>query len=230
LLDNQGLIVPLVGLRMVTLNGEAVQVGNIFCIGRNYAAHAAELGNAEEPEPLVFLKPTSALLAPGQPIVLPSFSQDVHHECELVVLIGKGGDRIPPAEALAHVAGYGIGLDLTARDVQSVAKRRGHPWTKCKGFRGAACLSELVPASRVADPSRFTFSLKVNGDTRQRGDTDLMLFNLPTLISNLSEIYGLSEGDLIYTGTPEGVAALHAGDHLELELDGLLRAEWSVAG
>lgn len=215
-------------MAQVTLNGAAVRVGNIFCIGRNYAAHAAELGNAVEAEPMVFLKPTSALLAPGKPIVLPAFSQDVHHECELVLLIGKGGDNIAPEQALSHVAGYGIGLDLTARDVQSMAKQKGHPWTKSKGFRGAACLSTLVPASSIADPSRFTFSLKVNGETRQRGDTDLMMFNIITLISNLSEIYGLSDGDLIFTGTPEGVAALHVGDHLQLELDGLVWAEWNV--
>jgi 2-keto-4-pentenoate hydratase/2-oxohepta-3-ene-1,7-dioic acid hydratase in catechol pathway len=216
-------------MAQVLLNGAAVRVGNIFCIGRNYAAHAAELGNAVEPEPMVFLKPTSALLLQGEPIVLPAFSQDVHHECELVLLIGKGGDNIAPEQALSHVAGYGIGLDLTARDLQSVAKQKGHPWTKSKGFRGAACLSELVPASAVSDPSHFTFSLKVNGEIRQRGDTDLMLFKLSALISNLSQIYGLSEGDLIYTGTPEGVAALHPGDRLDLKLDGLVSAEWSVS-
>jgi 2-keto-4-pentenoate hydratase/2-oxohepta-3-ene-1,7-dioic acid hydratase in catechol pathway len=213
----------------VIFNGLSVRVGNIFCIGRNYAAHAAELGNPVEEEPLVFLKPTSALLLPGKPIVLPAFSRDVHHECELVLLIGKGGHDIDEANALSHVAGYGIGLDLTARDVQSQAKAKGQPWTKSKGFRGGACLSELIPASRVADPGALTFHLDVNGQTRQRGDTALMLFKVPYLVSYLSRVYGLSEGDLIYTGTPEGVAALQSGDHVELTLGDLVSAEWSVA-
>lgn len=213
----------------VIFNGLSVRVGNIFCIGRNYAAHAAELGNAVEAEPLVFLKPTSALLQPGKPIVLPSFSNDVHHECELVLLIGRGGQNIAEADALSHVAGYGIGLDLTARDVQSAAKQKGHPWTKSKGFRGAACLSELVPAASMTNPGEQLFTLRVNGEVRQQGDTRLMLFKLPTLIHYLSTVYGLSEGDLIYTGTPEGVAALHSGDQVELTLDGCVSAKWSVA-
>ncbi|RXZ44209.1 fumarylacetoacetate hydrolase family protein [Crenobacter cavernae] len=214
---------------VLTLNGRACRIANIFCIGRNFVAHAAELGNPVEPEPLVFLKPTSALLLEGSPVVLPDYSRDVHHECELVVLIGRGGDHIAEADALQHVAGYGIGLDLTARDAQNDAKQKGHPWTKAKGFRGAACLSALVPAERVPDPQALTFSLKVNGETRQEGDTSLMLFGVARLIAELSARYGLTEGDLIYTGTPAGVSAIGAGDVLELELDGLVSARWEVA-
>lgn len=211
------------------LDGRPCRIANLFCIGRNFVAHAAELGNTVEPEPLVFLKPTSALLLEGAPIVLPGYSNDVHHECELVVLIGKGGDHIAEADALSHVAGYGIGLDLTARDAQNEAKAKGHPWTKAKGFRGAACVSALVPAERVADPQALTFSLKVNGETRQLGDTALMQFGVARLIAELSARYGLTEGDLIYTGTPAGVAALRPGDVLELTLDGLVSARWEVA-
>ncbi|AXE33522.1 fumarylacetoacetate hydrolase family protein [Chromobacterium phragmitis] len=213
----------------VKLGLHAIRVGNIFCIGRNYAAHAAELGNRVETEPLVFLKPTSALLDESEPIRLSDYSRDVHHECELVALIGKGGNDIPLARALSHVAGYGVGLDLTARDVQAGAKRNGHPWTKAKGFRGAACVSALAPAASVADPQRLTFELRVNGQLRQQGDAGLMLFSLADQISYLSRIYGLSDGDLIFTGTPEGVARLASGDRLDLSLHGLAAAHWEVA-
>ncbi|QEL55103.1 fumarylacetoacetate hydrolase family protein [Chromobacterium paludis] len=213
----------------VKLGLQPVRVRNIFCIGRNYAAHAAELGNAVESEPLVFLKPTSALLDESSRIRLPEYSSDVHHECELVALIGKGGDDIAPEKALGHVAGYGIGLDLTARDVQAEAKRKGHPWTKAKGFRGAACVSTLVPAASVADPQRLSFELRVNGQLRQHGDAGLMLFTLAQQISYLSRVYGLSDGDLIFTGTPEGVGRIVSGDALELELHGQVAASWRVA-
>lgn len=213
----------------VSLAGRDVTVSNIFCIGRNYAAHVAELGNRPEPEPLVFLKPTSALLADGGCIVLPEYSHDVHHETEVVVLIGRDARHIGEADALEHVAGYGIGLDLTARDTQNMLKARGMPWTKAKGFATAACVSAFVPADAVADPQALTFSLTVNGERRQHGDTARMLFPLAQLISFLSCHYGLSAGDLIYTGTPEGVARLHSGDALALSLDGLLHASFTVA-
>ncbi|SMF15877.1 fumarylacetoacetate hydrolase family protein [Pseudogulbenkiania subflava] len=216
-------------MAVVQLNGQNIRVGNVFCIGRNYAAHAAELGNAVEAEPLVFLKPTSALAGAGEPLHLPAYSRDVHHECELVLLIGRGGHDIPESAALQHVAGYAIGLDMTARDVQSIAKQKGLPWTKAKGFRGAATVSAFVPAERVADPGLLEFSLQVNGETHQQGDTRLMLFPVPAIIHYLSTVYGLSEGDLIYTGTPEGVAAVKPGDRLQLDLHGLVSAEWSVA-
>lgn len=216
-------------MAVVQLDGQSVAVANVFCIGRNYAAHAAELGNAVEAEPLVFLKPTSSLIAEGEPLRLPAYSSDVHHECELVLLIGKGGNDIAPSEALEHVAGYAIGLDMTARDVQGVAKQKGLPWTKAKGFRGAATVSAFVPAERVSDPDQLVFSLKVNGEARQQGDTRLMLFPVPAIIHYLSTVYGLSAGDLIYTGTPEGVAAVKPGDRLHLALQGLVSAEWSVA-
>ena len=216
-------------MAVVVLDGVKQEVSNIFCIGRNYAAHVAELGNQLEEEPLVFLKPTSALSLSGQDIVLPAYSSDVHHECELVLLIGKGGNDIPAADALSHIAGVGIGLDLTARDVQSEAKQGGKPWTKAKGFRHAACVSEFVGSSRLDLSQPFTFSLQVNGDVRQQGDTSLMLYPLATIINYLSETYGLTAGDLIYTGTPQGVAALHAGDVLHLQLDGAVSADWAVA-
>ncbi|RQO73035.1 isomerase/hydrolase [Aquitalea sp. FJL05] len=216
-------------MAVVRLNGVEQRVGNIFCIGRNYAAHVAELGNQLEEEPLVFLKPSSALTLGGQAISLPAYSADVHHECELVLLVGRGGRDIAEADALSHIAAYGIGLDLTARDVQSEAKQHGKPWTKAKGFRHAACVSDFVAAEAVDAGKPFTFSLQVNGVIRQRGDTSLMLFPLATIISYLSQVYGLTDGDLIYTGTPQGVAALQPGDVVQAQLDGLVTADWTVS-
>ncbi|WP_374356462.1 fumarylacetoacetate hydrolase family protein [Chitinimonas sp.] len=211
-------------------DGNPLPVANIFCIGRNFAAHAAELNNPLEPEPLVFIKPTSAILQEGQAIVLPAWSTDIHHECELVLAIGKGGNDISADAALDHVAGYGLGLDLTARDLQTQAKQKGLPWALSKGFPGSACLSQFLPASKLVAPSASQFSLKVNGVQRQQGDCQLMLHTLPHIIAYLSSRFGLQSGDLVFTGTPAGVAALHSGDVLELSLnEGQLVARFSVA-
>ncbi|GAB3243239.1 fumarylacetoacetate hydrolase family protein [Chitinimonas naiadis] len=210
-------------------DGRAQAVANIYCIGRNYAAHAAELGNQVEPEPVVFLKPTSALLEEGQPLRLPVFSQDVHHEAELVLLIGQGGKDIEPAHALQHVAGYALGLDLTARDLQTVAKQKGLPWTLAKGFDGSACISRFVPASALPVPGEAQFSLDVNEVRRQTGDCKLMIYDIPFIIGYLSSRFTLQAGDLIYTGTPAGVAALQSGDRLALKLGGLIEAKFEVA-
>lgn len=211
------------------LDGRSQPVANIFCIGRNYAAHAAELGNAVEPEPVVFLKPTSALRGEGAPLALPDFSQDVHHEVELVALIGRGGKHIDRASALSHIAGYAVGLDLTARDLQAEAKRKGLPWTLAKGFDGSACVSRFVPAAAIPYPGEATFSLDVNGERRQGGDCSLMLHDLPALIAYLSNRFTLQAGDLVFTGTPAGVAALQPGDALALKLGGLVDAAFTVA-
>ncbi|MFC4161121.1 fumarylacetoacetate hydrolase family protein [Chitinimonas lacunae] len=204
-------------------------VANIYCIGRNYAAHAAELGNQVEEEPVVFLKPTSALLPEGEPIRLPAFSNDVHFETELVLLIGQGGKSIAPHAAWSHIEGYGLGLDLTARDLQTVAKRKGLPWTLAKGFDGAAVLSEFIPAAAVTDPTTLSFSLDIDGERRQRGEIARMVFDIPTLLAYLSSRFTLQAGDLIFTGTPEGVGPLHSGNRLLLQLDGHLEARFDVA-
>jgi len=210
-------------------SGETLAVANIFCIGRNYAAHAAELGNHVEAEPVVFLKPTSALLHEDTPIHLPDFSRDVHFETELVVAIGRGGKHIDKAHALEHVAGYGLGLDLTARDLQTAAKNKGLPWAVGKGFDGSACVSRFIAAAALPQPGLATFSLDVNGTQRQRGDCRMMVYDIPFIIAYLSSRFTLQAGDLIYTGTPEGVAALHAGDQLHLRLADLLDARFAVA-
>ena len=217
-------------MAFVSINdGRDMEVANIFCIGRNFAAHAAELGNQVEPEPVVFLKPTSALLAEGQSIVLPRFSQDVHHEAELVVLIGRGGKHIVRTEAMQHVAAYGMGLDLTARDIQSQAKAKGLPWAVAKGFDGSACVSRFVPADQLPQPGRAQFSLDVNGQRRQTGDCTLMIYDIPYIIEYLSDRFTLQAGDLIYTGTPAAVAAMKSGDVMELRLGELIHARFEVA-
>lgn len=208
---------------------QAVLVSNIYCIGRNYAAHIAELGNERPESPVVFLKPTSALSTEEDLIHLPEFSNEVDYETELVLLIGNVTRNIQPKKALECISGYGIGLDLTARDLQTVAKKNGLPWTLAKGFNHAACVSKFVSAHQIDDPSRLTFHMKQNGILRQEGDVSLMLFDLPTIISYLSTRFTLLPGDLIYTGTPEGIGRVNKGDQLELNLAGKVQALFTVA-
>jgi 2-keto-4-pentenoate hydratase/2-oxohepta-3-ene-1,7-dioic acid hydratase in catechol pathway len=204
-----------------------IPICNIFCIGRNYVAHIAELGNQQEQQPVVFLKPTSALLHEGSLIHLPSNSNDVHYETELVLLIGRDGKNISEADAFSYIEGYGIGLDLTARDIQSKAKNKGLPWALAKGFDGAACISKFI-TELPTPPNHTKFEMRLNSQLRQTGDTSLMLFSIPYLISFLSTHFTLSRGDLIFTGTPEGVGPLQPGDRLELDLAGKLFAQFDV--
>lgn len=208
----------------VSYLGSATQihVGKILCLGRNYLEHAKEMQAEVPTEPVVFLKPSTALLADGGVIRLPSFSRDVHHEVEIVVLISEGGRDIPRAQALGHVGGYAVGLDLTARDVQSEAKKKGLPWAVSKGFDTSAPVSQFVPRLRVSDPRQLQFSLSVNGTLRQRGSAADMIFPVDAVVSYLSTVFTLEPGDLIFTGTPEGVAAIAPGDRLEARLADLV--------
>jgi len=204
----------------VTLRGtpSPVPVSKIICVGRNYAAHAKEM-KAEIPEqPVLFLKPPSAILHDGGTIVIPKISRDLHHEVEMTVLIGRGGKNIDEHSALSHVAGYGVGLDMTLRDVQSEAKKKGLPWTLAKGFDTSAPLSEFVPAAAISDPHALEVELRVNGAVRQRGNTSSFIFRLERLISLISTHFTLEKGDVIFTGTPEGVAQAVPGDTLEATL------------
>jgi len=207
----------------------AVQVRNIFCIGRNYAAHIAELGNRPEEDPVVFIKPTSSLHTPGTPIVLPPHSSDVHYEAELVLLIGKAGKNIPEEKALKHIAGYGLGLDLTARDLQAKAKQGGLPWAVAKGFDCAATVTQFVPAENIEQPHMLEFQMHLNGQLKQHGDVRKMLFPIPYIVRYLSEVFSLQEGDLVFTGTPEGVGRLTNQDHVRLDLPGLINTEFVVS-
>lgn len=215
----------------ITLPGqnEAMRPGKLLCIGRNYAAHAAEMKSDVPTTPMVFLKPSTALVPDGGVVRLPPQSSDVHHEVELVVAIGTGGKDIAEAEALRHIAGYAVGLDMTARDVQAAAKKKGHPWSVAKGFDTFAPLGALVPASAIADPQDLTIALRVNGTLRQEGHTADMIFSVAPLIAYCSAIFTLEPGDLIYTGTPEGVGPVEAGDVLEAEVAGLPTLRVTVA-
>jgi 2-keto-4-pentenoate hydratase/2-oxohepta-3-ene-1,7-dioic acid hydratase in catechol pathway len=202
----------------VTLNSRPIPVPKILCIGRNYAEHAKEM-KAEIPSaPVFFLKPSTALVADGGVVKIPPISKDMHHEVELTVLIGKGGAHIPESDARAHVAGFGVGLDMTLRDVQSEAKKKGLPWALAKGFDTSAPVSAFVPADRVPSVPALALELTVNGQIRQRGALSDLLFPVEKLIAYLSQYMSLEAGDIIYTGTPEGVAQVVPGDRMEARL------------
>jgi 2-keto-4-pentenoate hydratase/2-oxohepta-3-ene-1,7-dioic acid hydratase in catechol pathway len=206
---------------MLTLSdGRTVRPGKILCIGRNYAEHVREMGDVSVPapeaipDPVVFLKPTTALVADGGEIVLPRQSHDVHHELELVAVIGTGGRHIAETDALGHVAAYALGLDLTARDLQAEAKANKGPWSIAKGFDTFAPLGPLLDAAQVQDPQTVRIALTVNGETRQDGTTADMLTPVARLVAFLSSVFTLEPGDLIYTGTPAGVGPVRPGDRL----------------
>lgn len=202
----------------VTLETRTISVPKILCIGRNYSEHAKEMKAEVPADPVFFLKPRTALIHDGGSIEIPSISKDVHHEVEMTVLIGKGGRNIPESYARLHVAGFGVGLDMTLRDVQADAKKRGLPWTLAKGFDTSAPVSTFVPAAQVPDVSALEVELKVNGHVRQHGSLRDLLFPVERLIAYLSRFISLEEGDVIFTGTPEGVAHVAPGDLLEASL------------
>lgn len=190
----------------------------IICVGRNYAEHARELNNAVPDDPVIFLKPDSSLIRDNQDFIYPEFSSDVHYECELVVQIGKEGKFIDPAFAHTYISGIGIGIDFTARDLQSKLKAKQLPWTLAKGFHGAAPVSEMLDPTLFADLQDIRFSLQVNGALRQQGHTADMLFSIHSLMAFISRYMSLKKGDLIFTGTPAGVGPVQVGDHLEAYL------------
>lgn len=196
-------------------SGLVVRPGKLVCIGRNYAKHAAEMKSDVPENPVIFLKPSTALVGQGGKVVLPPMSREVHHEIELVVAIGRGGKQIPINDALNHVDGYALGLDMTARDLQEQAKLKGLPWSISKGFDTFAPMGPLAKAHDVGDPQQLEFELRVNGEVRQKARTADMIFSVAFLISYCSSIFTLLPGDLIYTGTPDGVGPVVSGDLLE---------------
>lgn len=208
-------------------NKNSITPNTIYCIGRNYVAHIAELNNERPTEPLVFLKPNSSL-TPSHILTLPSFSQSVHYETELVLLIGQDADSLTPKQALDTVSAYAVGLDLTARDVQNICKEKGLPWTKAKGFKNGACISDFIGKEYLPNANNINFSMKLNGTLQQKGNTHCMIYSIPKILCFLAETYGLRKGDLIFTGTPEGVGVLKNGDVLELDLNGLVQARFEV--
>lgn len=197
---------------------EYIEVKKIFCIGRNYAEHAKEMNAALPEAPVFFLKPATAIIHDGGIIMIPSISKELHHEVEMTILIGTGGKNISRESAFDHVAGYGIGLDMTLRDVQGEAKKKGLPWTLSKGFDTSAPLSSFYSAKKVTDPHNLEVTLSVNGSTRQHSNTKNFIFKIDELIAYISQFFTFERGDVIFTGTPEGVAQAIKGDMLEARL------------
>lgn len=201
----------------------------IFCVGRNYAKHAKEMGVSRPAEPVVFMKPASALVPEGQPLVLPKGQGSVHHEMELVVAVGCEGRDIAPSEALGHVAGMTLGIDLTLRDLQGRLKQAGQPWERSKSFDGSAPIGTFVPYSAESDIQAIEMRCSVSGALRQQGNTRNMLFPVTEIVTFLSRFWRLMPGDLIFTGTPAGVGPLSAGDRVEIESPQIGRFTWKVA-
>jgi 2-keto-4-pentenoate hydratase/2-oxohepta-3-ene-1,7-dioic acid hydratase in catechol pathway len=211
-------------------NGMHLQVGTIYCIGRNYSAHALEMG-AEVPEkPLVFIKPPSAYVFGENAIIdRPEYSQEMHHEAEIVVVIGEDIPHDAADEIGNYICGYGIGLDLTLRDIQSIAKQKGEPWSTSKSFKGSAPISKIVPISDFSTMyPQLTFSLSINGIVKQVGNTHLMERSIPSLLQYISSIFSLRKGDCIFTGTPQGVGPLLSGDNIQASLDSYITMNCSV--
>ncbi len=198
--------------------GREYAIGKILCIGRNYADHIRELGNETPEAPVIFMKPASSVIDDGGTIVIPPYSRDCHHEAELALLIGTEGKNIPKEGALAHIAGYGVAIDLTLRDVQAELKKKGLPWDIAKGFDTACPLSAFVKPDAVGNPQDLQIRLSVNGAVRQDGSTALMIHTVAAIVSHMSSIFTLEPGDVILTGTPAGVGPLKSGDEVVAEI------------
>ena len=187
----------------------------IIAIGRNYAEHAKELNNPVPGVPVIFMKPETALLKENKPFYHPEFSEDIHHEIEVVIKISKEGKHVSEQFAQNYFEEIGLGIDFTARDIQSRHKEKGLPWELAKAFDGSAPISTFVPKSQFPDLKNINFKLDVNGETRQQCDTSFMLFSFEYIIAFVSKYITLKKGDLIYTGTPQGVGKVNIGDRLE---------------
>ena len=191
----------------------------IICIGRNYAAHAKELNNPVPKEPVIFLKPDTALLPKRMPFFYPSFSTDVHYEAELVVKIDRVGKNISQKFAHKYYSELTVGIDFTARDLQSIYKEKGLPWERAKAFDGSAPVGKFVVKEKFKDLKDLNFSLKINGESKQNGNTANMLFSIDAIIEYVSQFFTLKIGDLIFTGTPEGVGPISINDCFEAYLE-----------
>ena len=197
-------------------------VNRIFCVGRNYAEHAREMGHDPDREPpFFFMKPASTIVTDGKDMDYPHLSNDVHHEIEMVVAIAKGGENISADQALEHVYGYGVGLDMTRRDLQGEAKKLGRPWDTGKAFDQAAPCGAITPVAQCGHLSKGTVQLLINGEVRQEGNLNQLIWDVPETIAYLSTLFSLLPGDLIFTGTPAGVGPVKKGDVLEASVEGL---------
>lgn len=191
----------------------------IFCIGRNYTEHIQELNNNTPDQPLVFMKPQTALLKNNDAFYYPNFSNEIHYECELVLKIGKNGKKISPKYASSYIKEYTVGIDFTARDLQKKLKEKGHPWEIAKAFDSSAPIGQFITATKDTNWDNIAFQLKRNNETVQQGNTKDLIFDIPTLISHISTFFTLQTGDLIFTGTPAGVGKIELGDHFIASID-----------
>lgn len=210
-------------------SGEQFPVHQVYCVGRNYADHAVEMGSDPDREPpFFFMKPDYAVIAEGQDMTYPSLTRDLHHEVELVVALKSGGQNIPVERASEHVYGYAVGVDMTRRDLQSEAKEMSRPWEAGKAFLHAAPCGALVPISKGGELTDSEITLAVNGQTRQTGNINQMIWKIPEVISRLSELFILQPGDLIFTGTPAGVGPVERGDRVSASIVGLPELVFSI--
>jgi fumarylpyruvate hydrolase len=204
-------------------------VHRIYCIGRNYAEHAKEMGaTADRSQPVFFMKPADALVAEGGDVRYPQATADLHHEVEMIVALASGGKDIAVDRAVEHVFGYGVGLDLTRRDLQAIAKTKSLPWDSAKGFDNSAPVSALRRADATRHPRAARLTLSVNGSLRQRADIADMIFTVPEIIHELSKLWELVAGDVIFTGTPAGVGPLVRGDRFRAELEGIATLDGNI--
>lgn len=216
------------GFVVLDVGGERVDVGKIVAAGKNYVEHVREMGDAPPSDPVFFLKPSTSIVHEGEPIVFPVSGELLHHEVELGVVLSATCRGIEPGEAGDFVLGYFLALDLTLRDLQSRAKKRGHPWSASKGFDCACPVSRVLPAPDVTALGDLELGLSVNGETRQRGNTADMIRSTEELIAAASRLFTLERGDLLLTGTPSGVGPLERGDMVEAWLGDALRVRFEV--
>lgn len=193
---------------------ESIPVGTIYCIGRNYAEHAKELGNEVPTEPVVFIKPPNSYVPSGSKVARPDYSELMHHEVEVVFVIGKDGKNISESDALDYIAGVGAGIDFTLRDVQNKIKEKGLPWSMAKSFIGAAPVSPILDIDEIENVDDIEFEITKNGTITQSGNTKDMINGISSLIAHISKVFGLRKGDCIFTGTPKGVGPVESGDKL----------------
>ncbi|AGY92808.1 hypothetical protein SPICUR_09445 [Spiribacter curvatus] len=219
---DDGPVIPVPPRVMLPVSGGgSFPVRRVYCVGRNYADHAVEMGHDPDREPPFFFQKNPEDLCTDGRFPYPRQSADVHHELELLVALGAGGRDIPEARAMEHVWGYGVALDMTARDLQAQAKARGRPWIDAKAFDHAAPCSPLWRADQCGDPAHGAMVLEVNGEARQRGDLNQQIWKLPAIIATLSARFTLAAGDIVMTGTPAGVGPVEPGDRLRGRIEGM---------
>ena len=218
--------VPVVG------RAERFAVHRIYCVGRNYAEHAREMGFTGREPPFFFMKPADAVLPVAQGetghLPYPTLTQDLHHEIELVVAMGKGGRNIAAGDAMQHIWGYAVGLDMTRRDLQAEAKKQARPWDTAKGFDQSAPITSLRPVGRIGAIEAGPIWLAVNGERRQASTLDQLIWDVPEILHELSKLYALRAGDLVFMGTPAGVAALQPGDAFDARIGDVLRLQGHI--